>query len=652
MSREWPKEYSREDPEGWESLTLKKGQVIEAEIPVSTDLTKGDAPAAFLVQRVSINVNGDLVLEARSLGAGEPELARSLSSTFNRRRGLIHLCGADCIGEGDFALHIGSLKVYEYADFEADYVSAHYKRAAAKWMTEDLSELEDPGTRLDITGETIGEVGDTEGDKPLSGEPPGAAAKPAARKARRPTVSSPGPAVDPRRKEGVRRDGGLKEVDREALRERLARVKARVAGGTAEEPLRSAGEVPGEPDAPSPEESMSPGYSPSPFQDRLEDGTRLRAPGDLALAAGTEKKQKDRGRREDKKDTGHRKDRKKEQAKETQLVAIRDGSTRNLQRQLLERAADAAARKAKENKAEKKRSKKKDASSKLLKILTGQKDKKDKKERKKKRKKRKKELDPYGRNQEEKDSPSSSSPMGSSGPGSGSSSEEESSSASEKLEAPLKRRSKEKPGSVLALLVEHARQQLDQTSKVTLSPGSKENMTVGVKLSSYFAIVLRPQLGQMSAAVRELHMLANGMDMLRQGDLDVLGDLLASRFMSIHQSIIDGGWATARHLELLPLEDNSAAGNAVVLEARKHAKMAARLANQDLWTGGGGGKAKGGRGRNQSWGDSPWQAPDNGKGKGKKGGKGKGKYKNAWGASHGGEGDGAAGKNKEKVPEK
>ena len=349
---------------------------------------------------------------------------------------------------------------------------------------------------------------------------------------------------------------------------------------------------------------MSPGYSPSPLRERLEDGTHLRAPGGPAQAAAKEEKQKDRRRREEKREAGHRKDRKRESAKETQLVAIKDGTTKNLQRQLLERAADAAARKAKDNKAEKTRSKKKDASSRLLRILTSQKDKKDKKEKKKKKRKERRDRIPYGGGQEERDSPDSSSPMGSSGPGSGSSSEEESSSVSEKLEAPLKRRSKEKPGSVLALLVEHARQQLDQTSKVTLSPASKENLTLGVKLSSYFAIVLRPQLGQMSAAVRELHMLANGMDMLRQGDLDILGDLLASRFMSIHQSIIDRGWVTARHLELLPLEDNSAAGNAVVLEARKHAKMAARLANQDLWTGGGGGKAKGGRGRTQSWGDS------------------------------------------------
>ena len=270
MSSEGPKEYSREDPEGWNSLTLRKGQVIEAEVPVSTDVTKGEAPAAFLVQRVSINVNGDLVLEARSLGAGDQELSRSLSSTFNRKRGLIHLCGADCIGEGDFALHIGALKVYEHADFEADYVSAHYRRAALKWMTEDLSDLEDPGTRLDITGGETAVPGEAEENVPAAGEPPGAAAKPA-------------------QSRGI---------------------------------------------------YMSPGYSPSPLRERLEDGSHLRAPGGPAQAAAKEEKQKDRRRREEKREAGHRKDRKRESAKETQLVAIKDGTTKNLQRQLLERAAD------------------------------------------------------------------------------------------------------------------------------------------------------------------------------------------------------------------------------------------------------------------------------------------------------------------------
>ena len=31
------------------------------------------------------------------------------------------------------------------------------------------------------------------------------------------------------------------------------------------------------------------------------------------------------------------------------------------------------------------------------------------------------------------------------------------------------------------------------------------------------------------------------------------GDTLAGRFMSLHQSVLDGSWATARHLELFPM---------------------------------------------------------------------------------------------------
>ena len=62
--------------------------------------------------------------------------------------------------------------------------------------------------------------------------------------------------------------------------------------------------------------------------------------------------------------------------------------------------------------------------------------------------------------------------------------ERSTSSADRKMETPLRRKAKEKPGSVLQLLIEHARSQLDQSS----------------------------------------------IDLLRQGDLDLLGDTLAGRF--------------------------------------------------------------------------------------------------------------------------
>ena len=48
------------------------------------------------------------------------------------------------------------------------------------------------------------------------------------------------------------------------------------------------------------------------------------------------------------------------------------------------------------------------------------------------------------------------------------------------MEAPLRRKAKKKPGSVLKMLVEHARAQLDQTSKVDVS--YQEDPTQGIKL--------------------------------------------------------------------------------------------------------------------------------------------------------------------------
>ena len=76
--------------------------------------------------------------------------------------------------------------------------------------------------------------------------------------------------------------------------------------------------------------------------------------------------------------------------------------------------------------------------------------------------------------------------------------------------------------------------------------------------------------------IREMHHLSNTMDCLRRGDLGLVGDLLASRFISLHQSVLDGSWQAARHLEILPMEEVSAAGQSIVLKARKHARLTAK----------------------------------------------------------------------------
>eukprot|EP00435_Cladocopium_sp_Y103_P075243 s43_g55.t1 len=139
------------------------------------------------------------------------------------------------------------------------------------------------------------------------------------------------------------------------------------------------------------------------------------------------------------------------------------------------------------------------------------------------------------------------------------------------------------------------------------------------------------------------------MDLLRRGDLSHLGDLLAGRFISLHQASLDGSWTAARHLEVLPLEEGSAASTPVVLAARRHARTAAKALGLDsggAWKGGA--KGRGNKGKNSNWGDHDW-TPSNNKGK-NKGQKGKGKGKNWWGSpsGHGG----ADGKKQEKPRDK
>jgi len=333
----------------------------------------------------------------------------------------------------------------------------------------------------------------------------------------------------------------------------------------------------------------------------------------------------------------------------------KDGTLRTLQTQLVLKAQEIAQEKAQKEREEKKRHHRKDPSYKLAKILTlavqggrkrrggsegsgsssGRHPKDQKKKKKKKRRGKPK------RDGSDPSSPRGSSPTGSSGDSWGGASSGSTSSQKEKLTAPLKRRSKKKPGSVLQMLLQHARSQLDQSSKVGIGGEDSVSVVKGVKMGSYFAICVRPQnaMGQ----ARELHHISQALDLLRQGELDSLGDVLAGRFMSVHQSVLDGTWTTARHLELMPLEDGTAAGPEVVLEAKRHARLAAKLASGDAWTWSSGSKGKGGRGRNSNW----HEGGGDSKGKGKKGNKGKGKAK-SWNSS---EKDGDS-KIKEKIPEK
>lgn len=164
------------------------------------------------------------------------------------------------------------------------------------------------------------------------------------------------------------------------------------------------------------------------------------------------------------------------------------------------------------------------------------------------------------------------------GPTSSSSEDSRSTSKGEKedsdsdLEAPMKKKSRDRPGSVLALLVNHIRNVMEQGALADV-PGRLPQITGGVKVASYFALHIKPHFGQFQRELREMFSLAATLDLLRSGDMARVGDSLSARFIALHQFMIDQGWSTARHMELHSMDDGQAAGAAMVLASRKHSRL-------------------------------------------------------------------------------
>ncbi len=324
--------------------------------------------------------------------------------------------------------------------------------------------------------------------------------------------------------------------------------------------------------------------------------------------------------------SGDLKAKKRMKKKKAKSEALSGSSTRGLQGKLVQRAV--AAQDAHGRGHEKKSGKTlaTQMTKAFVKILTkssGKKRKKEKKSKDKKRKSRKKTRgggDPSDGDDDGSD-PTSSSEEDFSG-----SSGEDGSSSEREYEAPLRRRSKAKPGSALEMLLQHAQEQLDQSATVALPAGHQAD--AGIKLVSYFQILLRPQLGQATSAVREMYHICVVLDLLRRGQLDLMGDSLAARFLALHQSILDGSWTAAKHLEIHALEELSAASTSLLLETRRHAKMAAKAIGMETPNWGKGKRGKYGMGA-KGKGEDGWTQ----KGKGKeKGAKGKGR--GGWNAAH------------------
>ena len=198
------------------------------------------------------------------------------------------------------------------------------------------------------------------------------------------------------------------------------------------------------------------------------------------------------------------------------------------------------------------------------------------------------------------------------------------------LEAPLRKKAAKEPGSVMKLLIKHAQEQMDRGSLMD-HEGDKASVTSGIKISTYFALLIRPYYNNNSPLLRELYAMAQTIDLLRGGRLAETADALASRFISVHTALAEGNWQVASTLELFPLEPVQSAGTSTMLAAQRHRKLIWKSQGYS-YPSGGGWWNQSGRGKGKQGGEKGKKGDGKQKGKGK--GKGSGKD-NQWQASKG-----------------
>ena len=574
---------SHYEEESWANLNPVRGNVVEIFLGESNWPEAPEVWAAFLVVKVALSLAGGLVLEVKFIGAPEGSVRDDLLARFDRKVGTIHLCVTlPCPLEDQHDLHATRARLFDYHDFEAPYLNTA-GRSRAKRLYNSLG---------------IGKDDEEKEGKYVKPTGKSAPRKSALKRKDGEKVKKKVPPSDKREKGPE--DERLTKEAKDALKDKLAKLRERIGVGDKEDGTKKdEREVSGEgvEEIPSSEEDESS----NALEGLLSTGTELVPSSPIAkLDLGVKKK-------------------KKKRRKERTEVVSNVTTTKGLQGRLVDQAVAAQEHQKKGTAKTSGKTLATKMTKALVKILTkgsGKKEKKSKKRGKKdKEKKRKKRKtgdggDPGGDG--DGDSSTSSSEDDFSGL-----SDEENSSSEKEYEAPLRRKSKERPGSVLELLLQHARDQLDQSASVALPAGHRAD--AGIKLVSYFQILLRPHLGPITSAVREMYHICVVLDLLRRGQLDLMGDSLAARFLALHQSILDSSWVAAKHLEINALEETTAASTSLLLETRRHAKLAAKaLGNESNPWGKGrrGGYGRGGKGKK---GDDEWNPKGKGKDKGKKG---------------------------------
>lgn len=536
---------------------------------------------------------------------GCEDLAHSGELSSYLTDGAVHLCQDDpCSSLNVHLIHATRVRLWQPVNFDASYLTRTGKSALKKLVEAQRTKKKPPGRSPAKRKATTTAAPDK---RRKGGEGDADSAH-----SRVIPVLSDGEEGNP--EEAGNEDGEPPQVSREHLRSILKSAKDRILGGGA-----GVRRAPAEKDARRGREVASTDSAPRPG---LVAGTSLnpvrRMPTPVMAL-------------EDTRDDGSKHLMRK-------LAGKSDAASA-----LLAQAAQVSAQEARQRREKKKSKEKNDAVHQLLTLLKGK--------GKKKKKKKNKRSATEGQRRVRDIKPDPEEPGGSGSSGSDSSDTDESKDQEAKSDAdselsyepPLRKRALREPGSVMEMLVKHAQLQLDRGALLE-TEGAQPSITTGVKISTYFALLIRPYHVAGSPLLRELYALGQAIDLLRMGKLPETADALASRFIAVHTPLTEGSWTTASRLELFPLEPIQSANTATMLEAHKHRRLV--MKSQGLptsltwWPGTGRGKGTG-AGTKGKKGDQ--------KGRGGRG-KGKGAKEQSWGAPKGDQNSWR--ENKEEAPKK
>ena len=446
-----------EDPDYvWEGFRPRAGDIVEFETGLVEGHLHSGHYGAYLVTSTRETGEGSLELSGRCVGCNHEEAGKTLSSLLNRKQQPLHLCHSMPCTYEEME---GVVHVIAARWFNCATFEASYMKPWGKLVIKEY-------LQADEAEET---------------EAPGGR--------RRSVLKRPAGAAAPRRA-GPRTAGKTAGLDGAKLRDKLRRLRGRGAGEDAKKGDEvitvEESEVSEYIDnSDSAEEDGSPELSGEPLSPRTSLAIKDKVKSEPKGAAEGGGKKKKRKRKS--------KERLKDKDPGLQLLAqaaqVRQARKEEMSGKDSGRRSSSTSGKVKE----------------LVKALLGGK----KSKGKKKKKNGARASAPGG----DPDSPGESSEESDR-------EEDASESSSSEMLAPLQRKSSKKPGTVLRLLIQHAKHALDQTSVVETKEAS--DITCGVKMTSYFNLMIRPYHPN-NNLMKELNHLSVCLDELRAGELGKLG---------------------------------------------------------------------------------------------------------------------------------